>query len=94
MAHYDINNDQDLRNIFGSPITLAIGDTVSINHINIGVTNEPVVNVSPGNKNQAYVIQLKSTVCIQKYKSPISGLIIIFDSASPVPKADILYLLK
>ncbi|OEF07615.1 hypothetical protein [Vibrio genomosp. F10] len=96
MAHHDINNDQDLRGIFGSSTSLAVGDTVSINHINVGVTKEPVVNVSPGNPNQADVIELKSTVCIQKYKCPInkSAVIIIFDSVSPVPAAKVLYLLK
>ena len=96
MAHHDINNDQDLRGIFGSSTSLAVGDTVSINHINIGIINEPVVNIFPGNSNQADVIKLKSTVCIQNYKCSInkSAVIIIFDSASIVPAAKVLYLLK
>lgn len=95
MAHHDINNDQDLRGIFGSSTSLAVGDTVSFNHIKIGVINEPVINIYLGNPNQADVIKLKSTVCIQKYKCPIkkSSVIIIFDSDSTVPAAKVLYLL-
>ena len=73
--NYQVNSDQDLINLFSNIDAMSNSDTVTIAHVNIGISQEPIKAVYPGSQGQADLIHLKNNNCIQRYGN---GAVIIF----------------